>query len=449
MSSALDRLAERAKANQANQLLGVREIDIPLDKIRFDSSQPRKAFHHLDGRVSEKDDAYITELAATIEAQGLIQAITVQEMDDGSYLVVVGECRTRAHVLLGASTIRAVIRNDLTNKGQRLLYQIAENVNRQDLTDDELAGSVLALIKGGEGMEPMSQAQISRTLGKPEGWITRLVRFGDQELQRVWVKTGIALTVENVYRLSILPKSMQVDVLRRVELLETDTEWLSKPLDRKFIDELSRLAKVNKNAGRLSPGTPNEPSPVGKDKALSVTPTPVAEVAPADSVDAGVDGWKNSINGVLVTNGKTVEAVEQGFANEISSDYLASHQPADDSANKVSSSGLTSGGYSLPAEIRADILGSSAALTVAGGPKAEVRESVQAPVSCRVLVSDLVVLLSTLQPNVDVRSALDVAQCDLILPGAVAQAIANQLAGVIVNRQEVPAVLQRELAKLH
>lgn len=449
MSSALDRLAERARANQASQLLGVREIDIPLDKIRFDPSQPRKAFHHLDGRVAEKDDAYITELAATIKERGLIQAITVQEMDDGSYLVVVGECRTRAHLLLGASTIRAVIRNDLTNKGQRLLYQIAENVNRQDLTDDELAGSVLALIKGGEGMEPMSQAQISRTLGKPEGWITRLVRFGDQELQRVWVKTGIALTVENVYRLSILPKSMQVDVLRRVELPVTDSEWLSKPLDRKFIDELSRLAKVNKNAGKLSPGTSIDPSPVSKATAAPIASAAADGVAAAGPVDTGEDGWKHSINGVLVQKEPAAEATQHGFADEISSNYSASHRPVGGAPINASSSGFTSGAYSLPADIRADILGSSAAPMAAGSAKAEVRETVQAPVSCRVLVSDLVALLSTLQPNADVRSALDGAQCDLILPGAVAQAIANQLAGVIVNHQEVPAVLQRELAKLH
>jgi ParB family transcriptional regulator, chromosome partitioning protein len=444
MSSALDRLAQRAKSNPASPLLGGREIDIPLEKIRFDPSQPRKAFHHLDGRIAEKDAEYIEELAATIKERGLIQAITVQEMDDGSYLVVVGECRTRAHLLLGSPTIRAVVRNDLTNKGQRLLYQIAENVNRQDLTDDELAGSVHALIKGGDGLEPMSQVQIAKTLGKAEGWVSRLVRFGEEEQQRLWVRPGIVMTIENVYRMSILPKAMQVDVIRRVGLPEGHPEWLAKPLDRKFIDSLTREAKISKNAGKLSPSVSDGPSPViGEPLSHAAPAEPLVAVSSGrdDEVQPSSDGQAQVV--------QTDDTVGKSLAASVIKDYEASNPIVGSVTDKAASTGLTAGKYELPADARLAILGSALTAAPRSDSGSEVREAIQAPVNCRISVVDVLALLSMLQSNDEVRSAVDNVQCDLIFPGPVAQLIANQLAGVIVDRREVPAVLQRELAKLH
>lgn len=438
MSSALDRLAQRAKASPASVSIGGREIDVPLAKIRFDPSQPRKAFHHLDGQIAEKDDAYIQELAATIKERGLIQAITVQEMEDGSYLVVVGECRTRAHLLLGLPTIRAVVRNDLTNLGQRLLYQIAENVNRQDLTDDELAGSVRVLMKGGNGLEPMSQVQIAKALGKPEGWITRLVRFGDEELQRLWIKTGIVDTVENLYRVSILPKAMQVDILRRVELPEGDYERLAKPLERKFIDGLTREAKIGKSTAKLSPGAAVTPAPV----ATSVPAAVDAEFA-VDVANEGGDGWIHSVNGVRAGAEQGAgDVVAQALAAEVVSGYAASPTTVPVSVDPTTEQ------YTLPPDARAAILGSVASVSTEKRSSSETSEPVQAPVNCRASLADVQALLAVLQANAEVRSAVDGVQCDLMFPGALAQLIANELAGVIVDRKEVPAVMQRELAKL-
>ena len=453
MSSALDKLAKRAKAIPASPLVGGREVEIPLEKIRFDPSQPRKAFHPLDGQIAEKDDAYIVELSETIKARGLIQAITVQEMDDGTYLVVVGECRTRAHLLLGLPTIRAVVRNDLTNMGQRLLYQIAENVNRQDLSDDELAGSIRALIKGGNGLEPMSQVQIAKTLGKTEGWVSRLMRFGDEEQQRLWVKTGIASTTENVYRLAILPKAIQVDILRRVELPEGHPERLLKPLDRKLIDDFSREAKIYKNAGKLSPSVAVGPSPVSNVPA----PADKTQAPLDDGVDTRTQDWINpaqdAVQGDLPR--ETGEAAmpnvspdADGMGQALGALVVEGHAASASSAapSKQDSAVLPTGGYELPADMRAAIVGSMPPAP-SKEAAAEMRQA-QAPVNCRVSLVDVLTLLNELQSNQEVRSAVDHVQCELFFPSNVAQLIANHLAGVVVDRREVPAVLQRELTKL-
>lgn len=427
--SAMNRLAARATAaGAATGETVVREIMIPLNKIKFDLTQPRKAFHHLDGRVAAKDEEYIAGLAATIKTHGLLQAITVQETDDGNYLVVIGECRTRAHLLNGAQSIRAIVRNDLKNPSQRLLAQLIENVDRLDLTDDELAASILLLMKGDKenGMLPMTQSQIAADLGKSEGWITRFVRFGDEELQRIWVKTGIADSVENLYRLSILPPPMQIDIQRRVELPEGHPERLEKPLSREMIDGYKKEAKMAQMRAK-------EPSvaPV-----IPVVTEPTSG-SPSFTAEPGSTG-----NGVAPN-----DAIGQAFAQVAKDGREGLQTPATPAANEpvVEAGAIKTGGYQLDDAARAAILGGTATAAAIGNG---ARESVQAPVNCRVAVSNLIALLDVLKSDEGLLSSMHGVVCEMSIPGSLAKSIAGELMGMIVDDKEVPAILQVELGKL-
>lgn len=420
---ALSRLANRAAATTT----GVeREILIPLDKIRFDSTQPRKAFHTLDGRVAEKDEEALRELAASIDQNGLIEAITVQEEADGSYQIVVGERRTRAHLLLGRPTIRSIVRNDLKSPGLRLIYQLAENVNREDLTDAELASSIRSLMEGDKenGVEKMSQAEVAAHLGKSEGWVTRFVKYGDEELQRKWVQSGIADTVEKVYRLSILPVPLQVDILRRVALPEGDAERLEKPLNRSVIDALALEAKREKLR------TPAAPAPVA----------PRPAVAASDNGEGGSQAGVNEnefpATGGVATNDAIGQALaEAAAAGRSNAESIPSH------TNNVSSSSE----YSLPSEARAAILGGAAAVNEAGSKSVA---PVEPPVNCRITLTNVAALLGVLEDDKTLLEAAKPLRCDLSIPGPLAKQIANLLIGVIVADHEVPAVIQTELSKL-
>ena len=384
-----DRLAARGSAKRMTMERG---IDIPLNKIRFDTTQPRKAFHHLDGRIAEKDEAYIEELAQSIQKNSLIQAITVQEVGDGTYSVVVGECRTRAHLKLGLPTIRAVVRNDLDSRAKKLLFQLAENVNRENLSDEELAQSIRDLMQGSDGVEAMTQVQIAETLGKSKGWVSRFVKFGDEELQRLWVQSGIVDTVEKLYRLSILPIATQMDICRRVALPVGDVDRIEKPLNRNVIDELARQAKIGKNGAHYQ-------APMG---------TPLLDPAAA-AVDGGAE--------------------RQDISNET---------PQVD---------MSTGQYQLPEGARAALVGASAAANSIDSSGA--REPIQPPVTFRGTVSDVCTLLDVLKSNPQACGAINDVPCDLKIPTPLAQLIANALTGVIVDAREVPAILQIELAKLH
>jgi ParB/RepB/Spo0J family partition protein len=396
---------------------GGKIVAIPLDRIRFDPTQPRQAFHHPDGQVAEDDEKAVQELADSIKSQGLIHPITVQPIGDGTHRVVVGERRTRAHLLLGRNTIPAKIRADLTDTKRKLIYQLAENVNRQDLTDAEMARSIRNLMEGKGEEAPMTQSQIAKSLGKSEGWVSRYVKFGDEEQQRLWIHTGIADTVEKLYRLSVLPMPVQADIQRRVRLPRHHPERLAKPLNRNVIDDLARVAKLARAASThatpvFPPGATSARLPTRSGKAATREDATDFESAQlAQMAQAGRE-W----------------AAESAAGRKKAHTTLVSE-----------SSGSTR--YTLPAADRAAIL-AAANVTLQGSPRANA----QPPVTVRVPVSSLQKLLRKLEA--EDRHALAGVQLSMNLPGPLAERIANVLAGVMVDPSEVPAVVQTELVKL-
>jgi ParB family chromosome partitioning protein len=420
MSSATDKLKKRAAAAQTS---AEREILIPLEKLKFDPTQPRKAYHMLDGRVSPEAEAYIVELAGSIKENGLIEAITVQEQPDGTYLVVVGECRTRAHLHLGLATIRATVRNDLTNPSRRLIYQIAENVNRQDLTDEELAISIRLLLESGNDGKPMSQVAIAKHLGKSEGWVTRFVKFGDDELRRVWVTPGIVDSPEKLYRVSLLSKPSQMDLLRRVELPESDPEHLEIPLNRTLIDNYTRIQKEAKNKEAFN---------------AQVNSAAVAETAQASTHHQASEPAE-----------KGGRVVGEDPINLAMQDILLNQQKADQQKADQQASVQTApaGKYTLSEEVRLQLLSENVMVTNSGGSMT-ADEAKQTPVHCRVSVKNMEALLKLLEEDEDSLDSARSMRCDLIIPPALAGKIAAKLAGVVVDPQELSSVLQTRLVDL-
>lgn len=74
------------------------------------------------------DEDFIASLADSIRDNGLINPIVVTR----DYELVAGECRLRAHQLLGADMIKAQFAEDLTEREAQIL-ELEENVRRSDL----------------------------------------------------------------------------------------------------------------------------------------------------------------------------------------------------------------------------------------------------------------------------------------------------------------------------
>jgi ParB family transcriptional regulator, chromosome partitioning protein len=100
---------------------------IAINLVEPNPDQPRKHF----------DPDTLRELAASIASQGQLQPIVVRPhpLREGHFMILVGERRWRAHLLLGRPTIEAIVR-DVDNQTMDV-QAIVENLQRSNVSPME------------------------------------------------------------------------------------------------------------------------------------------------------------------------------------------------------------------------------------------------------------------------------------------------------------------------
>lgn len=137
------------------------EVRIPLDKLKANPNQPRKVF----------DEEALHELAASIREHGIIQPIIVEEVPDGTYIIVAGERRSRAARLAGLREVPAIIRN--YSDERRLEVALIENVQRSDLNAIEEAHAYKRLME----LTGLSQDEVAARVGKNRSTVANALRL--------------------------------------------------------------------------------------------------------------------------------------------------------------------------------------------------------------------------------------------------------------------------------
>jgi ParB family chromosome partitioning protein len=116
----------------------------------------------------EVNQAYIRELANSINKVGLMASVILVKDPDGMYRVIDGKCRVLAHHLLDRPSISAlVLEGDPTDELLTQMSLIA-NIQRADLNAVDQAKAVKQLID--KGRTPFDVAEM---LGKTPAWVTR------------------------------------------------------------------------------------------------------------------------------------------------------------------------------------------------------------------------------------------------------------------------------------
>jgi len=157
---------------------------LEVDKVEPDPNQPRKVF----------DEEALQSLAESIKEIGLLQPITVRSGTTlGTYIVVAGEPRWRAHRIAGLNHIPAIVRSS-DDCGDATLI---ENLQREDLTLSEQIALVARLIE-----ERGSATAAARAVRKPAKWITERSRLaGAPEWVLSFVATGFTTDATALYDL--------------------------------------------------------------------------------------------------------------------------------------------------------------------------------------------------------------------------------------------------------
>lgn len=154
----LDALIDTGDVNTQGSS-NLNEIEISL--IEPNPNQPRREF----------DQDALQELANSIKEVGIIQPITLRQLNSGKYQIIAGERRWRASQLAGLKSIPAYIRT-VEDEGV-MEMALVENIQREDLNAIEVA---LAYQHLAETMG-MTQEKISKRVGKSRAAVTNFMRL--------------------------------------------------------------------------------------------------------------------------------------------------------------------------------------------------------------------------------------------------------------------------------
>ena len=134
---------------------------LPIYKVEPNPDQPRRDF----------DEEELQALADSITEHGIIQPLTVRELNSGYYQIIAGERRWRAARLAGLGEVPVVIIEADDKKAMELA--LIENLQRQDLNPVEEALGYRSLMED----YGMTQEDAAKRVGKSRPAVSNALRL--------------------------------------------------------------------------------------------------------------------------------------------------------------------------------------------------------------------------------------------------------------------------------
>jgi ParB family chromosome partitioning protein len=141
---------------------GASVLQLKLDQIEPNPYQTR----------SRVDGEYLAQLAASIEANGVLQPVTVRPgKEEGKYVLIAGECRWKASALAKQETIPAIVK--VVSDQQAMELTIIENLQRADLSCMDQAHAFERLSREFQ----LTQVEISLRTGVERSTVANYMRM--------------------------------------------------------------------------------------------------------------------------------------------------------------------------------------------------------------------------------------------------------------------------------
>jgi len=217
--------------------------EIPVNQIETNPYQPRTHF----------DQDALEELAESIRVQGIIQPITVRQLNSNTYQLISGERRYQASKLAGLETIPAYIRK--ANDQQMLEMALIENIQRENLNAIEIALSYQRLLSECN----LKQEELGDRVGKKRTTVTNYLRLlklppdiqiGLRDNQISMGHARALINIENadlqleVYR-RIIKEELSVrkveEIVRHISNGQKNTKPEVKPQEGKYTGEIKKV----------------------------------------------------------------------------------------------------------------------------------------------------------------------------------------------------------------
>ena len=154
LGALLGDFSEEIPENSAYQML-------PIYKVEPNRSQPRQDF----------DEEELQALADSIQEHGIIQPLTVRQLDSGYYQIIAGERRWRAARIANLAEIPVVVIEADDRKAMELA--LIENLQRQDLNAVEEALGYQSLMED----YGLTQDEAAKRVGKSRPAVANSLRL--------------------------------------------------------------------------------------------------------------------------------------------------------------------------------------------------------------------------------------------------------------------------------
>lgn len=208
--------------------------EIPIQDIEANPNQPRREF----------DAEALQELAKSIQEIGIVQPITLRQMENGKYQIIAGERRWRASQIAGLTQIPAYIR---TIKDENVMEMaLVENIQREDLNAIEIALAYEHLMES----SGMTQEKVSERVGKSRAAVANYVR-----LLKLPAQVQMAL------------QNKEIDMGHARALLSLDSPSLQIKLFKDIVKNSYSVRKVEEIVKKFKDGDDiqrNDKKPSGK-----------------------------------------------------------------------------------------------------------------------------------------------------------------------------------------
>lgn len=228
-----------SKTKNKTKTTGVSDfMELELTLIYPNPTQPRKSFKNID------------ELAQSITVNGLIQPIAVVKDGMGKYMIVSGERRYKASLLANKKTIKAHIIKANSEKIKEL--SLIENIQRDDLTDFEIANFITALWNSGQYQK---KKDLAKALSKSDSYISKslsLVSKLNEDIKKDLDTSKSTIGLSVLDTVARVPAEQQKEIYTKIKKGEIKRADIKDIIKKDKIQEKLSPVKVLKSGSGFS-----------------------------------------------------------------------------------------------------------------------------------------------------------------------------------------------------
>ena len=206
---------------------------LPIQKVEPNRDQPRRDF----------DEEELEALSESIATHGILQPLTVRELDNGYYQIIAGERRWRAARMANLHEIPVVVIEADDRKAMELA--LIENLQRQDLNAVEEAMGYQSLMED----FGLTQEEASQRVGKSRPAVANALRLLQlPEAVLLKIREGALSAGHARALLSIKSEKKQLEAMQKIinlGLSVRQAELLCKNTNREPAPEAPVTLKVD------------------------------------------------------------------------------------------------------------------------------------------------------------------------------------------------------------